>query len=111
MKTLTFNTVAMALIGNHPKVRVRVLEGNVIQIRPTNRVTKTPLPAGEFLFDVKAGKLPSGTFGKVVIDQGPVTELLVNSTSGVAQSKRGWLELTDPGTEGELAGAVVKASN
>ncbi len=108
MQTLTLNNTAAQLVGANPKVRVRQVAGNVLQIRPTIRSTPTPLPAGEKLFEVKTGKLPNGTYCKFDID-GALSEVLDSTAQyTMVTGKRGWFTLLPTGSVEGDAGGVVK---
>jgi len=52
MATVNLNKMASALCGDNTKVRIRMV-GDILELRPTNRVEGKNLPEGEMLVDLK----------------------------------------------------------
>ena len=93
MTKLNLQREVIALCGDATKMRVRVLENGVLQLRPTNRVSGRRLPKGEVLVDIKR----KGFYNQVEVAQ----EFAAGSVLQGNPSKHGWLSvITYP--EGEL---------
>lgn len=89
MATVNLNKMASALCGENTKVRVRMV-GDVLELRPTNRVEGKNLPKGEVLVELREKKqaVPAKRF---TLPKG--MELQVSRMYRAEVRPRGWIAM------------------
>ena len=103
-RTLNLNTAASTLLGNKSRVRVRVLENGVLEIRPTKRTTgETLLPENEYMRTLTAKTKNTKKISLKNVDLEKHTMLKVEPL------KYKWFRLT-PVSESEIAANDAYAS-